>query len=176
MKRFILCAVMILSVAIFAGCDLYSRIFGPNEPGKDDVWYFNSFETSKDLEGWKGLSPKLFRHDVPPGGGKQAILISGGCVVPHASYELTAPSENSRLHIRCWAKLLATGGIISLTNVADRNEAVSISVTDTVWTKLQSEQALNCRPGEKIRIELMSGGFVAGGMLVDNIEVIVVHE
>ena len=48
--------------------------------------YFNSFEKESDLTGWLGYYE--LRNDTPIAGGHQSLYISGGCVVPHAYYEL----------------------------------------------------------------------------------------
>ena len=58
--------------------------------------YFNSFESQSDTVGWRGYAFN-FANDVPSQGGKKSLSISGGCILPHAQYTISA--QNTDYHL-----------------------------------------------------------------------------
>ncbi len=165
--------LMILVVACaFVGpsCDLLMGIH-PNIPG--GVIYFNSFESSLDTVGWQGYGAREFQSEAPPGGGRQSLFVSGGCLAPHAWIEFTTPARETELRLRCWGKKLINGGSVGLypkDGVPVRG--ISISIGDSLWRHYQSPDSLVCPANTPVRLEMMSGGIIAGAMLVDVVEVI----
>ena len=147
----------------------------PNPPDDFDLLYSTSFESPQDTAGWPKNVGMLFSTDVPPGGGDRSVQISGGCIHPHASIDILGPTEDSYLRIECWGKDLALGGGISLSRVTELERQVHIWVQDTAWAYYASGEVLFCPAGEKLRIEMASGGIVASAMLVDLVEVRVVR-
>jgi len=151
---------------VFVGCIL------PNEP-VEEVIYYNSFESSQDTVGWFINADVHFAKDAAPKGGNQSLFVSGGCLVPHAYFEIGAFDEDVRFKIRCWCKKLVNGGSVDLELVNDRYQQIySINVTNSTWTYCESDSVLLCPNQNKLRVSLNSGGFIPGSMLVDMIEII----
>jgi|GEM_PF-974993 len=137
--------------------------------GKEELIYSTSFETDEDTAGWFGLN--IFESDVPAGGGSKSAYISGGCAIPHA-WKMLGPLQNAGEYIvRCKAKNLSNGGIVSIAKVEDSFMDVIIDVQDTVWKQYVSEKKLYCPAGGSIVLSLSSGGLIPSAMLVDMIEV-----
>ena len=76
--------------------------------------YYNSFENESDLAGWQVISSINLVYDTPPLGGKFSLRISGGCIIPHASYTLPAAEKDMRVTIQCYGKNLLNGGMVEL--------------------------------------------------------------
>jgi hypothetical protein len=144
-------------------------------PGLDSVvpglLYVNSFEIPADTSGWKGYAGIRLARDAPPVGGLISAHVAGGCIVPHAFVDIPGPEKDSYLVLACWGKNLALGGGVSLSLTRSAQRAVSISITDTVWTSYRSPDTLFCPAGDSLRIAMTSGGIVASAMRVDIIEI-----
>lgn len=136
--------------------------------------YLNSFESTQDTVAWTGYGGRVLKNDAPPGGGNRSLLVSGGCVVPHACYELKI-SGGGRFVLRCWGKNLALGGEVGLRVKNARCPGIRITVTDTVWTHYRPSDTLFCPTNDTVQLLLNSGGVVASAMLVDVIEIIKVN-
>ncbi|HDL18936.1 MAG TPA: hypothetical protein ENH29_07765 [Bacteroidetes bacterium] len=135
------------------------------------IFYFNSFETIADLAGWKGINIANFRDDVPEGGGKNSVYISGGCVVPHASWQSAGITKGGYFKLSCRGKNLMRGGGVVLKTSSDEQHSIYISVADSTWKLYRSSQKIFCPEGEKLIIEMNAGGFVASAMLVDLLKI-----
>ena len=134
-----------------------------------DGIYFNSFEKETDLNGWIGyyeLSP-----DAPVQGGHQSLYISGGCVAPHAYYELGPFDEDMELTLQCWGKNLDKGGSVHLM-LTDYPGNIYLSIEDKNWKHYTTDSVLFCPAGNKLQLSLSSGGLISSSMLVDMIEII----
>jgi hypothetical protein len=160
-------ALLPFCVLIGSGCD------HALEPGGDH-FYFNSFESPQDLVGWRGIGEMQLRNEVPPGGGRKSVFISGGCVIPHAEIEFRGLDQDSYLLLRCWGKNLALGGSVMLQVADDMSKAIYIGLVDTTWKFHQAADTLFLPAHHKLKLSMSSGGFVASVMLVDQIEVIMV--
>ncbi len=160
---FVFCILMV-------ACDDDSSSTGVTVLNKPYTVYVNSFESPSDTVGWEGLVE--FRNDAPPDGGTQSLFVSGGCVMPHAMYELEPLFEDSYLTVRCWGKRLLDGGIVHLGSQGMFYEGVSLHVSDSVWTFYESPDSIFCPANQSVYISLASGGFVPDSMLVDMIEVV----
>lgn len=136
-------------------------------PKEDSIIYFNSFESQADIEEWFGLSENNLKIDCPSGGGKKSALISGGCIIPHSRYNLRNESEAGKFIIECWGKTIPNsfGGEII---IKTETNSANLIIKDSVWTYYKSD-TLNLISHESIIIEMNSGGFIAAGMLVDNV-------
>jgi hypothetical protein len=159
--------VLLLFFSSFISCEKFSDsdFFYP-----EDSFYFNSFESSSDTIGWYGISIENFMEEAPKAGGKYSVRISGGCVIPHAYYLSDPLSEDCSLVLKCWGKNLSHGGSVGL--VADNQSGgIHITVSESAWTRYTCEDTLHCTAGSRVRIELISGGFLPSSMLVDQIEV-----
>ena len=131
--------------------------------------YFNSFEKESDLTGWKGYYE--LHNDAPIAGGKRSLYISGGCVVPHAYYELGPFDEGLELTIQCWGKNLDNGGGINLVT-EDYSSSIYLSIQDKNWKYYTTDSVLFCPAGKKLQLSLSSGGFISSAMLIDILEIV----
>lgn len=164
--------VIVLMASVSFSCS--PTVDAPHDAQPSNIVYFTSFESQADTSGWKGVV--VLHTDVPHGGGKHSAFVSGGCIVPHAFYEFSAPNKDCELVVRCWAKNLTLGGVVALEVVDEPNRRISISVEQREWKGYVSEQSLSCRANQKLRLSLISGGFVSSSMLIDLIEVKFVDE
>lgn len=134
-----------------------------------DIIYFNSFESNWDTIGWEGSVD--FYYDAPPHGGNRSIHISGGCVIPHAYFYLGPFTEDYELSLMCYGKdLMRGGGILMITE--DLGSNAHVTINDPEWTLYSTDETVFCPAGKRVRIELMSGGFISSAMLVDKLSVI----
>jgi len=138
-----------------------------------DYIYFNSFESPADTAGWRGYGGVSFREDAPPGGGKQSLYVSGGCIAPHFYKYLPPLEHDAHLILRCAGKDLAIGGYVSLIWIDedDRWHNIGIGVKDTTWTTYTSKDTLFCPAGQPLQLELDAGGLKPSAMLVDLVEI-----
>ncbi|MEP1151801.1 MAG: hypothetical protein ABJH08_08750 [Balneola sp.] len=162
MKQYILLSACILA---FFNCDVVNN--GAIEL-KGDVIYQNSFEKESDLSDWDGFHRVELRDDSPRTGGKKSVFISGGCVFPHAQYTFYA-EKTGLIQLSVLAKDLSIGGSISLTKDEYKN-GLHIIVKNKNWEELTSEEPLFVTKGEKITLNMSSGGFVSSSMLVSKVE------
>lgn len=136
-----------------------------------EIVYFNSFESVADTVGWSGYGAIAFRSDAPPGGGKQSLFVSGGCVIPHAYVDIATAAEDNYLIIRCWGKNLGVGGGVWI-EVANSRTHVGTDITDKDWAFYTSRDTLFCRANQTVRLCMVCGGIVSSEMLVDLVEVV----
>lgn len=132
--------------------------------------YFNSFETSSDTIGWKGYGQISLYNDAPKTGGKKSLFVSGGCVIPHAIYNVGPQTDECYIILKCWGKNLEVGGSIYL-KPDNGYRSISISVTGKNWTVYESQDTLFCPANESLILELISGGIMSSAMLVDLLEI-----
>jgi hypothetical protein len=144
------------------------------EPGEasGEFLYTTSFESDADTVGWWGYGGRTFRYDAPPGGGERSLVVSGGCIIPHACVDLPPLSQAAFVSLRCWGKALERGGAVTLELASDPGQSIFLSVLDSNWTPHASADSLFCPANEHLRLSLRSGGIVAGAMAVDLLEVI----
>ncbi|MCD6597576.1 MAG: hypothetical protein J7L04_07815, partial [Bacteroidales bacterium] len=147
-------------ISLLSGCE-------KNKIETDSI-YSNSFEKEADLTGWKGYYE--LHNDAPIAGGKRSLYISGGCVVPHAYYELGPFDEDFELTIQCWGKNLDNGGGISL-ETEDYSSSIYLSIQDKNWKYYTTDSTLYCPAGKKLQLSLSSGGFISSAMLIDMLEI-----
>jgi hypothetical protein len=137
----------------------------------DDIFSM-SFEADTDTAGWWGYGSCRFVADAPPGGGSRSLEVAGGCIVPHGVRSIVAPRDGKKIVFAMWGKLMANGGGASLRWSNAAGDGLHLSVTDTVWTRYEASASVDCRSGDTLRLELMSGGIVYGAMRVDLLEVL----
>lgn len=142
---------------------------------REQVVYSNGFESPADTVGWAGYGTMQLRDDVPPGGGKHSLFVSGGCIVPHASFRILKASRDSRFVLRFWGKKLINGGGVGLGFSESPAGGIGVNVADSVWTYYESQDIFYCPADSSVWLTLISGGFVPGAILVDNIEVVQVN-
>ncbi len=161
-------------IAIIAVALSCQRELSPNMP-TGELLYFTSFENMADLQSWWGLSETSWRTDVPPNGGAHSVLISGGCIMPHARYDIGSQDKEVVLGLRCWGKNLSNGGVVSLRWKENHKKEIRILIKEKRWMPYESTETLLLPAGVQARLELFSGGFVASSMLIDLPEVYVVE-
>ncbi len=132
--------------------------------------YYNSFESQSDTAGWDGYAFS-FNEDTPGDGGKHSLYISGGCIIPHASFNLPPQPTDCYLVLKCWGKNLTNGGGVTLYVDKAGYGAVSINVTEKQWISYSSEDKLFCPANTSLVLQITSGGFASSSILVDMIEV-----
>ncbi len=163
-SRTLFCLLIVLCLG---ACDTNKGPTGPDE----QIVYQNSFEIPSDVAGWEGIGANAFRSDAPPNGGNQSLFISGGCIGPHAYFDLQSITEDSYLLLRCWGKDLSTGGIIGL-ELPDYSSGISLSIGAANWTAYQSADTLFCPADQRVRLWMSAGGIIYSAMLIDLIEIV----
>lgn len=135
--------------------------------------YFNSFEVTKDAEGWQGIAKNMYVSDPAPGGGKQSVYIFGYCLQPAAFITLPQRIDEGYYVLSCWAKIEEDNqsGKIVLTTEEDRKNVIQLIVRDKEWTFYKSQQALYCKASDKLRLEVWVGGIVTVHMFIDCIKI-----
>lgn len=148
----------------------YSCANDRSDQGDSKLVYFNSFESQSDTAEWDGYAFS-FNDDTPGHGGKRSLYISGGCIIPHASFILSPQPADCYLVLKCWGKNLTDGGGVTLYVDKAGYGAVSINVTEKQWTSYVSEDKLFCPANTGIVLQITSGGIASSSILVDMIEV-----
>jgi hypothetical protein len=159
----------VFSFMVFSSC---LDDIGIISPGRDKVLYSNSFENYQDTIGLQGYGSFQIRKEASPNGGIQSLFISGGCIVPHAYFQLNIIDEDCSVILQCWGKSLLNGGSVSIKADQYNSSAIGIMVTDSVWTFYESKDTLQCKANQPLLLNFMSGGFVPGSMLVDQVKII----
>jgi len=161
--------VILLSFFFFLSCE--KNLESDPEPVYPiDSFYFNSFESSSDIDEWYLIGGCEIVEEAPEVGGKYALKVSGGCVIPHAFYRFDPLTEDCSFMLKCWGKNLSHGGSVSL-QADNHSGSVHISVSDSSWTNYISKDTLHCKTGSSLVLELNSGGIISSSMLVDQIEI-----
>lgn len=137
----------------------------------DTILYSNSFENTLDLEDFEGFEFAL-SDDTPTGGGDSSLVVSGGCVVPHLTFESGPFDEVKNLTFRIYGKAQdMTGGAVILSLESDPETNIFIVVDSNDWAVYESASALEVPVGEKVNIEFRSGGIVPVTTLFDLLEI-----
>lgn len=132
--------------------------------------YFNSFESQSDTSGWEGYAFS-FNDETPRQGGKHSLSVSGGCIIPHASFTLPPQQTDCYLVLKCWGKNLTNGGGVTLYVDKAGYGAVSVNVSERQWTLYAGEDKLFCPANASLVLQITSGGIASSSILVDMIEV-----
>jgi hypothetical protein len=141
-----------------------------NENTLEQQIYFNSFESQSDTVGWRGYAFN-FAIDVPSQGGKKSLSISGGCILPHAQYIVSAQNTDYHLVLKFLGKNLSNGGSVNLyVNKAGYKE-ISFDVSKKDWTLYESRDTLFCPANTSLTLEVMAGGIISSAILIDMIEI-----
>jgi hypothetical protein len=141
-------------------------------PLDNSILYYNSYESAKDTIGLKGYAAIQLRNEASPNGGKNSLFISGGCIVPHAVCTLNVVKQDCFVKLQCWGKALVGGGGVTLGYKVMQQPEISISIKDSVWTFYESSEILKCESNKPLLLHFISGGFVPGAMLVDQVKII----
>lgn len=166
--------ILFLTIAILCigGCD---KSVEPDD--RYGTIYLNSFESDADTTGWWGYGYFGFYGSAPPEGGDRSLSISGGCIWPHAVFDMEPSNEDRLLMLRCWASPIYGGqveqdGNISLIVSGEFSESIEIPITENSWAAYQPADTLFCPANHSLSLNLSCGGLVPGSMLVDLLEVV----
>jgi hypothetical protein len=138
----------------------------------EEVLYQNSFEANADTVGLYGFGPKSFSGDVPAGGGRRSLCVTGGCTVPHVCCDLLLVDAESRLKLSCWGKMQSRGGRIELSLCTSSSPVLSITIKDTVWTQYQSAETIVCPKNERLHLSMCTDTTANSSMLVDVVTIV----
>ena len=194
LKRSAFIIVFTTALSVFLACAGNDSTEGPNrphlkiadtpDPGSEDIEidsdnqttpttldtiFFSSFENSSDLADWEGFSLPTLVADAPDGAGKKSVLISGGCVVPHAFLTLPPTGKDSRVSVKCYGKNLSNGGWVSVRIGDIYPEGIMLGIGEDGWNVYRSDKPLLWPGDSPLTIHLSSGGFVSGSMLIDEL-------
>lgn len=162
----------IVYVTIFLGIIFIFSCTSPVDPGipHRNVIYHSSFESPQDTVGWTGYAGIRRYEDAAPDGGNYSLLVSGGCPIPHALYEIGPFPRNASLIIEGWGRSLdAGGGVVIQTSYFGerRRRYTGFSIQTEEWTFFQSEEPFPVKKGDVLYIHISAGGIVSGTVLVD---------
>src|SRR4030042_5053909 len=108
----------------------------PNPFAADELFYSNSFESMEDLDEW-GFTEQYLVADPAPGGGEQAVKITGGCIRPTAYIDLTS-NRKGFYKLSFWAKVIEENqsGMVALSvkNGDDILSSFEAEVVEHSWT------------------------------------------
>lgn len=159
--------IMALIILNQMNCDSSENPVAANKT----ILYHNSFESEGDISGFNGLGIIEIKNQAAPNSGENCLFVSGGCLIPHAIDTIFTSMKECSLRISCWGKTESNGGFIALYDSKDREREIGINITDSSWKTYISEFGLHCEANSSLVLELNSGGFVPGSMLVDNLEI-----
>jgi hypothetical protein len=175
-NRIVLYLITGLSLLFNNNC---SSLLSP-ETGKDTLFYFNSFENPKDLDGWEGYAFEVVEGDVPPVGGKKALHVAGGCVIPHATYLFEAAPTDRKYILSVWGKWLNGSGGISLETepnpISSYRPYIGMAIDHPEWSFYETEDTLTVPATIPFRLSIVAGGIISGAILVDRVSIIQIME
>jgi len=163
--------VQLFSLLFFIGCHNTTETVG--EPSLQLI-YANSFESHNDTVGWNGFGSWSIYKEAAPHGGLHSLSVKGIDVLPHATNILQAPTENSLIIFRFWARCLVHGGVgnvelISLAPVESTLTAGS-GVHETVWRPYSDTASFPA--GYNLVIWINGDAGLETPILVDRIEIL----
>jgi hypothetical protein len=159
---------------IFAALIIFATISCEKENTKENTLeqqiYFNSFESQSDTIGWRGYAFN-FANDVPSLGGKKSLAISGGCIIPHAQYTVSAQNIDYHLVLKLWGKNLSNGGSVYLSVNKTGYRGTDISISDKNWTQYESHDTIFCPANTSLTLSATAGGIISSEILIDFVEI-----
>ena len=160
--------LLILSLGFLStGCE---KIFGTIS----DFLYSTSFEEYQSMDQWENGEYAECKNEVPAGGGKRSLYVSGGCVVPHMVLDLGRIESEDLFTVRFMGKVLVNGGSVSIITVKGKSEWIdlgSVYLIDKNWKEYKLVSTVPIPLGYNLKIQMSSGDFVVGGMLIDLLEI-----
>jgi len=136
----------------------------------EEYIYFNSFTSPQDTTDWWGYAGMALYDDAAPGGGSKSLHVSGGCIYPHAVYDLGPMPGEITLSVEAWGKALQhAGGVAIVKDFMDSEnyQSIGFTVDQPEWTFYKSDEVLVVEKGENLSIHINAGGFVPAAILVD---------
>jgi len=146
--------------------------FAPGKIEKTNIIYETSFESENDFAGWKSIDTSCWRIDVHPLCGTKSIIISGGCLMPTASYILYSPGYTCSVTVSCYGKEISGGGTLNLDIGQNIFYGLQLHIQDTVWKKYETADTLIWPADTSLWLTLNAGGIAGAQMLIDSIKVL----
>jgi hypothetical protein len=128
--------------------------------------YFNSFESPKDINDFEGNAYSL-SADVTRKAGDSCLVISGGCILPHAFFYI--PVEHAmKIKVSALVKSKSGNcGQIFLSSLKTGEEII-LSVKSKDWILSETIETLNVQDLDTIRVSFMAGGIFSCTNFIDN--------
>ena len=170
MMKQILSQIFVLIAAIgflSTGCE---KILGT----MNDFIYSTSFEKYESMDAWEQGASAEYKSDAPTGGGNRSLYVSGGCVVPHMILDMGKVKSDNLYSVSFFGKVLMNGGFVQLYAEVSNSEKVllgSIQLTEMDWKEYLLQSSTPVPVGYNLKVEMSAGGFIAGGMIIDLLEV-----
>jgi hypothetical protein len=146
-----------------------------NSPSRGNFYYFNSFETAADTNGWNGILQNMFVPDPAPNSGEKSLDIGGGCVQPTAWMVFPTAQADGSYKLQCWGKIDQENqsGQVILRLEGDDTFSMEIVafIKDRTWTFYESDRALFCPKGKQLRLEMIVGGIIFASMHIDGLTI-----
>jgi hypothetical protein len=159
--------IVFCSTVFFYNCskeDLTSKKESTSE--KTKIIYQNNFENEEDLKGIEGYAD-LVENDFPQFGGKYCLSVSGGCIIPHLSFNV-AIEENNTIVASAFVKGESEHcGEINIA-IEGSDKSISIPLGPQIWTNVKSNETLDVKKGDLLMVTISSGGFISCSSFVDN--------
>jgi hypothetical protein len=144
-----------------------------NPPKRDTPFYYNSFETATDANGWSGISQDMFVQDPSPNSGFKSLNLGGGCIQPTAWFVFPKARSDGWYKLQCWGKIDQEnqGGQVILKLEGDDTFSMEVLVfiKDRSWTYYESDLPIFCPKGKQLRLEMLVGGIIFASMHVDGL-------
>ena len=157
-----------LIIFLFSGC-----VSSFNKRPAGVTVYLNSFEAPTDTLSWYWAGSYQLIDDTPPGGGKKALRIRGGNLLPAASF-LTQPLRQGGYFVmECWGKTLDVGGYVELATISNHEilNTISLAVIEPQWKLIQSSDTLYCPPSSSLMLTMHASSLKEGTILIDMIHI-----
>ncbi|MCB0296083.1 MAG: hypothetical protein KDG51_12790 [Calditrichaeota bacterium] len=134
---------------------------------------FNSFESARDTTNWYWTGTHSFSSDVPPGGGGQALEVSGGNIFPIGTFITQPLRYGGYFTLQCWGKIRGNGGYVELATISDHevSDAIQAEIIEPQWQFVRASDTLYCPPNKSLMLTLQAGMVRDGQILVDLIEI-----
>lgn len=166
--RTIFTAGILMLALLLAGCVQQVR------SGKaGNTVLYNSFESAHDTTNWYWTGTHRFSSDVPPGGGGQALEVSGGNIFPIGTFITQPLRYGGYFTLQCWGKIRGNGGYVELATISDHevSDAIQAEIIEPQWQFVRASDTLYCPPNQSLMLTLQAGMVRDGQILVDMIEI-----
>ena len=167
MKNLIIAALA--SIVLFSSCEK-----APIETSANEILYYSSYESETDLEGYEGYAG-IIAEEAPAGAGESSLLIDGGCIVPHLSFQIGPYLEGKNISLSFIAKT-DNGGSITLSSNENPSDSENILIQNTEWEDYLKKEIHNLEAGSQLKISFISGGIAASKTWVDQLTLFVETE
>lgn len=153
---------LIVSAFLIGTCQKNSDILSPYA----DAFYFNSFESESDLQGWEPQHNRKLYDEAPPGGGFKSLCASSSSPFG-VWYLFTDMEEDGYYTLEFWGKLDGSPGSVWFYSGEDN---INIDITDREWRHFKTNGAIFCSRGGVLGISINNhANYYYGSILVDRI-------